>query len=121
MDRSSIESYKKGSNYEIFMHRAFRTSDNSKPGMHGSMIQNLILVENGDTSFVKWHGTFEKQLENIKYYMHKAMDKYLAMKKIPPNNLEALKILKQGIDKAYSSDQLMEIINQSIELTPMVI
>ena len=121
MDRNSIDSYKKGSNYEIFMHRAFRTSDNSKPGMHGSIIQNLIQIECGDTSFLKWHGTFDKQLEKIKYYMHKGMDKYLSMKKIPPTNIDALKMLKQRIDPARSSDQLMEVIDRSIELTQMVI
>ena len=114
---TDIEAYKKGSTYEIFMHRAFKTSDTSKPGMHGSVIQNLIRVENGDTSFVKWHGSFEKQFEKTKKYMHKAMDKYLKIKKIPPENLDNLDFLKSQIDRAYSSDDLMGIIRESIRLT----
>jgi len=42
--------------------------------------------------------------------MHKAMDKYLKMKKIPPENLQKLEILKQKIERAYSSGDLMTII-----------
>jgi len=118
--KSNIESYKEGMTYEIFMHRAFRKYDTSKPGMHCSIIQNLVRVEDGDTSFVKWHGSFEKQLEKIKYYMHKAMDKYLKMKKISAENLARLDVLNLKIDRAYSSDDLMSIINETIELTQCV-
>jgi hypothetical protein len=116
----NIDSYKDGMTYEIFMHRAFKSSDTSKPGMHCSIIQNLVRVEDGDTSFVKWHGSFEKQLEKIKYYMHKAMDKYLKMKKIPAENLDRLDILNSKIDRAYSSDDLISIIRETIELTQCV-
>ena len=117
---NDIEAYKHGSFYEIFIHRAFKNSDTSKPGFHGSVIQNLIRVENGDTSFVKWHGSLEKQYEKAKTYMHKAMDKYLKMKKIPPENLKRLEILKHKIDSAYSSDDLMTIIYESNDLTQIV-
>lgn len=117
---TDIDDYKKGSDYETFMHRAFRKSDTSKPGMHGSMIQNLIRVENGDTSFVKWHGSFEKQFEKVKIYIHKAMDKYLKMKKIPPENLARLEVLNFKIDRVYSSDDIMSIIKETIVLTQCV-
>jgi hypothetical protein len=116
----NIDNYKDGMTYEIFMHRAFKSSDTSKPGMHCSIIQNLVRVEDGDTSFVKWHGSFEKQLEKIKYYMHKAMDKYLKMKNIPAENLDRLDILNSKIDRAYSSDDLISIIRETIELTQCV-
>ncbi|MEI8047085.1 MAG: hypothetical protein WCI92_06880 [Bacteroidota bacterium] len=115
-----IDSYKDGMTYEIFMHGAFKSSDNSKQGMHGSIIQNLVQIESGDTSFVKWHGSFIKQLEKIKIYMHKAMDKYLKMKKIPIANLDRLTILNIQIDSAHSSAALMGIISESIELTQCV-
>jgi len=63
---NDIEAYKYGSFYEIFIHRAFKNSDTSKLGFHDSVIQNLIRVENGDTFFVKWHGSFEKQFDKAK-------------------------------------------------------
>lgn len=118
--KRNIDSYKDGTTYEIFMLRAFKSSDNSKSGMHCSIIQNLVQIESGDTSFIKWHGSFEKQLEKIKYYMHKAMDKYLKMKKIPSENLDRLDILNFKIDRAHSSEDLMSIIRETIELTQCV-
>ncbi len=118
--KSDIEAYKHGSFYEIFIHRAFKSSDTSKPGTHGSIIQNLARVENGDTSFVKWHGSLEKQLEKAKIYIHKAMDKYSKMKKIPSENRERLEVLNYEIDQASSSDDLMSIVYESIELTQSV-
>jgi len=117
---NAVDDYKKGSDYEIFIHRANRSYDTSKPGTHGSVIQNLIRVESGDTSWVKYHGSFEKQIEKVKGYMHKAMDKYLKMKKISTENLEQIRILKNKIDTAYSSDDLMFIINKSIDLSQCV-
>lgn len=117
---NTVDDYKKGSTYEIFIHRANRKYDTSKPGAHGSIIQNLIRVENGDTSFVKWHGSFEKQFEKVQYYMHKAMDKYLKMKKIPVEDRARLEVLKNKIDQANSTDDLMAIIEITIELTQPV-
>jgi hypothetical protein len=120
MKTSNIEAYKHGSFYEIYMHRAFGSYDTSKPGMHGSVIKNLYTIEGGDTSFKKYHGSFEKQLEQAKKYMHKAMDKYLKMKKNPIENIEKLYVLESHIDLALSTDQLMSIIYEVIELTDSV-
>ncbi len=116
----SIESYKDGMNYEIFMLRAFRNSDNSKPGMHCSIIQNLVQIESGDTTFIKWHGSFEKQLDQAKKYMLKAMEKYLKIKKIPTENLARIEILKSHIELAESSKELINIIEVTNELTQCV-
>jgi hypothetical protein len=118
--KSHIDSYKDGMTYEIFMHRAFRSSDTSKPGMHCSIIQNLVRVEQGDTSFEKWHGSFDKQFKKVKDYMHKAMDKYFKMKNIPPENLNKLEMLNSKIDRANSTDDLFSIIDETIELTHSV-
>jgi hypothetical protein len=117
---NTADDYIKGSMYEIFIHRANRKYDTSQPGTHCSVIQNLIRIENGDTSFVKWHGSFAKQLERTKTYMHKAMNKYLKMKKIPSDNLKRLEELNILIDRTNTTDDLMVIINESIELTQCV-
>ena len=118
---SDVKDYIKGSYYEIFIHRAFRDYDTSKPGRHGSVIQNLIRIERGDKSFEKWHGSFTKQFEATQIYMRQAMDQYLQMKRIPPENIRRLEELRSEIDKATSSDDLMSIINDTIELTQAVI
>jgi hypothetical protein len=119
--KNDVEAYKHGSFYEIFIHRAHKNYNTTKPGFHGSVIQNLCAVENGDTSFVRWHGSQEKQLEKAKSYMHKAMDKYLKMKKIPAENLRRLEELNHEIDRAYTTDDLMAIVYESLELTQILI
>jgi hypothetical protein len=118
--KNDIENSMKCSYYETYIHRANRKYDTLKPGGHGSIIENFIRVENGDNSFVKWHGTYEKQLGKIKFYMHRAMDKYLKIKKIPKGNREKLEFLKYQINNAYSSDDLMKIIRETIELTQCI-
>lgn len=118
---SDIQDYIKGSEYEIFIHRAFRDYDTSKPGRHGSVIQNLIRIERGDKSFEKWHGSFAKQFGATQHYMCQAMDKYLQMKRIPRENIRRLEELRSEIDKATSSDNLMTIVKETIELTQAVI
>lgn len=118
--KSKLDTYKDGMIYEAFMHRAFKSPDTSKPGRHCSVIQNLVRVEQGDTFFVKWHGTYEKQFEKVKYYMHKAMSKYLKMKKIPPENLILIEGLNLKIDKATNTDDLLSIVEETIELTQSV-
>jgi hypothetical protein len=118
MQNDSVYAYLQGSNYEIFMHRAFRTSNRSKPGMDGSTMKNLIDAENGE-SWVRHLGSFEKQLTQIKVYMNKAIDKYLEMK-LPVENLVAISLMKSRLDQANSSAVLINIIDETIELTQIV-
>ena len=102
------------------MCRASKTHDNSKPGMHGSIMENFIRVENGDNSWVKFHGSYEKQFSKLQKYMHKALDKYLLMKKLPNSSIMILKTYKFEIDNASSSADLMKIIYATLELTQEV-
>jgi len=114
------DDYANGMMYEVFIHRANKSYDTTKRGADKSVMQNLAMIESGDTSFQKFHGTFDKQLDKAKTYMHKAMDKYLKMEKIPTENLDKLKALKQDLEQAYSTSDLMDIVNKSNELTQSV-
>ena len=109
--------YKQGSYYEIFMQRAFNTNDRTKPGLSCSYMQNLINAEAGDTTMIQFLGSFEKQMIQVKKYIHKAMYKYLTMKGLPGDNKASLSYLKQKIDHSTTTSELMDIINQSLELT----
>lgn len=111
-------SYKQGSYYENFMCRAFRTSDNSKSGMHGSYMQNLIDAERGET-LMKELGSFDKQLIKVKKHMNNAFDKYLKMK-LPVETLEILQRKKSEVDTAESTSELLEIIERVMTLTQSV-
>ncbi len=109
--------YKEGSFYEIFMHRAFNTTDRTKPGMHGSAMQNLINVENGNTTMIDFLGNFDKQLNQVKKFMHKGMDKYLTNNKLSVENKYTLRTLKQGIDHSDTSLELMNIVYKTLDIT----
>jgi len=86
-----------------------------KTGMDGTKIKNLIVADNGE-SWVRQLGSFEKQLTQIKVYMNKALDKYLDMK-LPVENLVAISLMKSRINQANSSVALINIIDETIELT----
>ena len=113
--------YKQGSFYEIFMHRAFTTTNRTKPGMHGSAMQNLIDVEHGNSIMIDFLGDFDKQLTQVKKYMHKGMDKYLINKKLPEDKIFILNLLKQRIDISSSSKELMNIVNKTLEATQLLL
>ena len=109
--------YRQGSRYEIFMHRAFNSDDRTKPGMSCSYMQNLINAEFGDNILKDLIGSYEDQMIQVKKYMHKSMDKYLKMRKITNDKRNSLDILKQRIDYASTSEELMCIIDQTLDLT----
>ena len=119
MKNKSIEAYKQGSYYENFMCRAFRTSDNSKPGMHGSAMQNLIDAENGETILIDFLGSYEEQLGKVKKYMHTALDKFLKMK-LNPDSLDILTKLKAQVNPAKSTTELMQIVEKVMDVTQSV-
>lgn len=110
-----IESYKKGSSYENFMHRAFNSYNSGKLEHSLSVMRNLIDAENGETC-VSHLPSAQKQLEKIKGYLHKAFDRLLETKKYQ-NDKIALLHLQNEIALSSSSDELMIIIEQALELT----
>lgn len=117
MDKKNINAFKNGSDYEIFMRRAFSENDYSKLGMHRSVMENLISIENGDTTFQRFHGSLEKQLEQTKKFMHQAMKKYIQMSRLSKEAKMSLTSLNIKIDLSHSSDELMSIIQKTIDLT----
>lgn len=119
MKKDSAYAYKQGSYYENFMCRAFRTSDNSKPGMHGSAMQNLIDAENGECILIDYLGSFDKQFSKVKKYIHSAFDKFLKMK-LPPESIDILSSLKAQVDQSKSTIDLIQIIEKAMEVTQSV-
>jgi hypothetical protein len=120
MDNENFSPYQHGSFYEIFMLRAFRSSDNSKPGMHGSTMEYLMRVENGDNSWVKYHGSLSKQLAKLQQYMTKALDKYMLMKKLPSPTIRILSTYKTDVANATYSEELMRIVYYTLDITQEV-
>jgi hypothetical protein len=119
MNHPNANSYIQATDYEDFMRRAFKNKNNSEPGMHLSVMKNLIDTENGE-SITSLVGSLEKQLKQTKMYMHKALNKYISMKKLPNETILKLTVEKDSIDMAYNSAQLLGIIQRTLELTSSV-
>lgn len=120
MINNEFSPYQHGSFYEIFMCRAFKTLDNSKPGMHGSTMENFMRVENGDNTWVKYHGSYEKQLSQIQKHMTRALDKYMLMTKLPAPTIRILSTYKTDVTNATSSEELMRIVYYTLDMTQEV-
>lgn len=108
----SPDYYKEAYKYELFMCKALDNYDpHSNQMLHMSNLQNLMRIENGDDSFKKYHGSFEKQMSTVKGYMLKAMTKYLSKKKITHEQRDVLTIQAQRIEYATNTDTLRSAID----------
>nr|WP_314898320.1 hypothetical protein [uncultured Flavobacterium sp.] len=109
-----IEDYTRGLSYEYLIRRAHKCGRGSRNGAEGSLITNLVAAENGNQhSFLP---TKEKQLEAVKKYLAKALDKFLSMK-VTEEERETLTYLKDQTLNAYSSVELSGIVETANELT----
>jgi predicted outer membrane protein len=110
-----IDSYKKGSSYENFMRRAFNSFNSDKQEFSLSTMRNLIDAENGEPC-VSHLPSAKKQLEKVKGHIYDAFDEMLSKKKYE-NQKSALKYLQSQANESNSSDELMKVIEQALELT----
>jgi hypothetical protein len=61
-------------------------------------------------------GNLDKQITKVKGYMEKALDKFLKFKLTEAERMAFLQ-LKKDLEAAYSSAQLMLIVENGLELT----
>ena len=109
-----IEDYTRGLSYEYLIRRAHKCVRGSLNGAEASLLTNLVAAEDGTRhSFLS---TKEKQLEAVKKYLSKALDKFLSMK-ITAEERETLTHLKNRTLNAYSSVELSDIVETANELT----
>lgn len=109
------QAYADGSMYEIFVCRAHRKYRHEVSGADSSCMKNLINTENG-ADLRRLAGSYEKQLENIKKHMGKALDKYLKFK-LTPDERVTVERLKTKLAHAQDSADLMAIVNDGITAT----
>jgi hypothetical protein len=114
----SPQIYMQGSSFENFINQAHKYYGQSlKNGASGSYMTNLIEAEQGNNS-VKHLGTFEKQLIKVKEYINKAIDAFLKpSRKLKEDEKLALMELKNRLNNAYSTSQLLSIVQQGLEIT----
>jgi hypothetical protein len=78
---------------------------------------NLIDSENGRSN-VAHLPTFEKQLVLVKINIEKAIDKFLSPSwRLKTDEKARLTVLKNSLNSAYSSGQILEIIETAVDVT----
>ena len=110
-----VNSYAEGMSYEIFMKRAFQTTDNRKPGIHLSYLTNLIDAENGE-SWVSHLPKAQKQLEKVKGYIEKALVKLVKSNK-DSGVKSILSALQLEVSLSSSSYELIGVIRKALDVT----
>ncbi|MBC8004126.1 MAG: hypothetical protein H7X84_01520 [Verrucomicrobia bacterium] len=106
--------------YEMFMERAYGMYEPNVPGYHACIMRNLITAEKGKIVSIEIVTHFEKQLTEIKKDMEDALDSYLAKPNFPKEIIDELKKYKSQVVWAVCSEELMEIVFKTIDLTVSV-
>lgn len=113
----SLESYAygKGMKYEIFIRRAHKCDRGMKNGAEVGFVRNLIDSEN-EESFTKHLPKFDKQLENVRKYLLKAIDKFLSRKPTEDEKTSLIS-LREDVENASTSSEIVSIVENGLEIT----
>jgi hypothetical protein len=106
--------YLNGSRYEGLIRRAHNCSPGQKHGAYREALTNLIAAEDGQKSYGL--PSAQKQLDNLKKYISKALEKF-QKEKLTENEAFQLHKLMMDTQNAYSSDELIEVVNSALILT----
>lgn len=112
--------YSKGMNYEQFIHRSNQKYDRTNYDASATLFESLMDIEQGDKTTKDILGSYSQQLVKIKSNLNKAFNKFYKIKKIPVENIERLKQLNTYTTNAQTTDQLLAIIEEAMELTKAV-
>ena len=104
--------------YEWFICRAYKCIGQWKYGAHYRFMWNLVLTERsgGRDRTIAALPKYDKQLEKVKAYMNEALDKFLK-EKLTADEKSKLHELKEQLVAAYSTAELMRIVEEGLEVT----
>ena len=109
------EFYTKSMLYEVFIRRAHQCERQRRNGADNSFMQNIMRKESGGASANRLP-SLEKQMEKVKGYMEKALDKFLK-RKLSEEEAAVLSSLKARLASAHSATALMEIVEEGLAVT----
>lgn len=115
---NDADNYVNSMAYEVFICRAFKTDrNNNRHKAHIANMTNLIDSEHGRSN-VAHLPSFEKQLVQVKSNIDKAIDKFLSPTwHLKQDEKAKLMVLKSRLNSAFSSVQVLEIIDVAIDVT----
>jgi len=111
----SKDFYTDATPYEFFIRRAHKCLQQRRNGAHMSFMRNLMLAEVGNSA-VSHLPKYDKQLEKVKGYMDKALDKFLK-RKLTTDEKSKLNELKEQLIVANSTSALMQIVEEGLVIT----
>lgn len=101
--------------YETFIRRAFKCDRDMKHGAHNSFLQNLIETEM-NLSHTNKLASPDKQIEKIKSYLFKALDKYDTFP-LTEAEREVFVRLRQDVTTAHTSIHIIDLCEEGVEVT----
>jgi len=109
------KNYGKGINYEIYIRRAFKCNRGSRNGADSTIMETLIDIEQGN-SYVNHIRSKGKYYGKVQSYLVKATNKFLKMRLNDTEQVGLQQLLK-GFETASSSDELLLLSREGINLT----
>ncbi len=101
--------------YEVLIRRAHKCKRGARHGADVCYMKNLMDAEKG-SSHVRHLGSFQKQFLSVQGYLIKALDKFLS-KKLSIEERARLTQLRNRTEKAFSSQQLLDVVNDGLDVT----
>lgn len=109
----SIDAYRKGTPYEMLIRMAHNCPRGMKNGADSAFMANLINAEKGERQYKL--GSASQQLEKLKSYLLKAMEKFFKVK-VRPEEKTVLYNAVEIIKEAGSSATLLDVIDEVHEI-----
>lgn len=103
--------------YQMFMGRAYGSYALQKPVLQALGMRNLIMAEKGILISGESVIHFQEQLVEIKKHMDEALNHYMAAPNTPEYIIEELRRHKDQVAEASSSEELMKIVLNTLDLT----
>ena len=106
------DAYSHGSMYEIFIRRAFKC-ERREHGSSGELLEHLLNTDLGKNSLAQ---SYDKQLNQVKNYLTKAVEKFLKRK---PTDTERLFLDQMiiAISSITLATDLVDILNNGLNQT----
>lgn len=103
--------------YEMFMERAHGLYEVNIPGRHAETMKRLLEAEGKKIVSMESVIRFESLLDGLKMHVEEALDHYMEKPHVPQEMIDQLKQLKEMVVWCVSSDELMRIVFDTIDLT----
>ena len=109
----SADEYLQAMRYEMLIRNTFNCQRGSRNGADLCYMQNAMTMERGET-FAKHLGSYEKQLEKVKNYTLKGLNKLIMTK---PYSSEKDFFIRLNDQLVYvsSTQELMKIVNNALD------